>query len=165
MLTSAGFDDMATSALMDLDSALFQWNRMALKGEFPGQILAQMDTDLELGQFHALTAVTRIVFGIGRDAPEQPTIGLLAEEMNIDPSRASRVASDLIARGYLRRDAAQEDGRKSILVMTDKARDLFDQFRIRKWEKLIAMYSTWTSEEISCFARLVGKYMDGIRRS
>lgn len=161
-LAEAGHSPEAAAALIDVDTAAFQWHRMAVKGEVPGRLLAELRLDLELSQFFSLTAILRIQAGIGRIA-EPATIGLLAEEMNIDPSRASRIASDLIARGYLRREAAQEDGRKSILTLTPKADAAFTAYRDLKWRKLVQVFAGWTEDEILAFSTLFGRYTDGLR--
>jgi DNA-binding MarR family transcriptional regulator len=91
-------------------------------------------------------------------------VGLLAEELDIDPSRASRIASDLIARGYVRREAAQDDGRKSILVLTDAAWAVLGQMREQKWSKMSALFEGWSEDEILAFSRLFLRYIDGIAR-
>ena len=84
--------------------------------------------------------------------------------MNIDPSRASRVASDLIAKGLVRREAAQDDGRKSILVLTDAAVALFRSYKELKWAKVIEVYRDWNAEDIATFSRLLGRYVGDMRR-
>lgn len=142
---------------------MFLWHRMAAKGEIPGRLIAELGLDLELTHFHALTAITRIGTGMDNGLPRAATIGLLAEEMNIDPSRASRIATDLIKRGYLRREAVQDDGRKSGLVLTDTARAVFARFRDRKWDKLIDLFQGWNDEDITRFSALFGRYCDGLR--
>ncbi|WP_210530299.1 MarR family winged helix-turn-helix transcriptional regulator [Rubellimicrobium arenae] len=154
----------AAEALVQLDRALFLWHRRLLKGEIQGRLLAELGLDLELTQFHGLTAITRIQNGIGRDRGEPATIGLLAEEMNLDPSRASRIAADLIARGYVTRAAAQDDGRKSVLLLTDRAHEVLARFRELKWAKLMDIFADWSDEDVAIFSRLFGRYADGLGR-
>jgi len=163
-LMAQGKSPEAVDALLRLDSAMFLWHRMAMKGEVPGRLIAELGLDLDLTQFYCLTAINRIRAGIGRPEPQPATIGLLAEEMNIDPSRASRLAADLIAQGYLRREAVQEDGRKSVLVLTDKAVTAFTAFRDRKWEKLVQVYAGWTDAELDLFSSLFTRYCAALRR-
>ncbi len=135
-----------------------------MKGDIPSQLVAEIGSDLDLTQFRFLTAILRIEEGIGRDTQEAATIGLVAEELNVDPSRASRLAADLIARGYLRREAAQDDGRKSIVVLTDHAEDVFAKFRELKWAKFLSILSDWDEAEIGEFARLFEKYFASAER-
>ncbi|WP_281843430.1 MarR family winged helix-turn-helix transcriptional regulator [Sinisalibacter aestuarii] len=163
-LEAAGFAPAVVEALLGLDAEMFVWHRRAAKGELVGLLLSEMDLGLELSQFFALMAINRIEHGIARAQAEPATVGLLAEEMAIDPSRASRIASGLIAEGWLRRDVAQGDGRKSILVITDKARDAFSQFRDAKWDKLLTVFADWSAEDIQSFSRLFTRYSNGMAR-
>jgi DNA-binding MarR family transcriptional regulator len=161
-LVAAGRGPEAAEALITLDSAMFVWYRVVSQGQFTAPILDDVGAPLELSQFRALTAVTRIAEGIGREAPAAPTIGALAEELALDPSRASRVAADLIAAGYLRREAAQEDGRKSVLSLTDKAVAVFGAYRDNKWDRYVTVFDGWSDAEIETFAALFARFFDGM---
>lgn len=158
LLDDSGLTPLSQEALLDLEQTFFQWHRRVLKGELTGRLLAESGHPIEPGQFHALTAVARIAAGVGRDGPTAPTVGLLADEMAIDPSRASRVAADLIAQGLIRREAAQDDGRKTVLCLTDTGRAVLADMRDRKWAHFVRMFSRWSEDEIACFARLFKRY-------
>jgi DNA-binding MarR family transcriptional regulator len=160
-LRDAGFDDDAAMALMSLDADMFHHVRRVMKGDIPQSVLQELGTDLEATQFHALAALVRIRQGHGRPAQE-PTVGLLAEEMNVDPSRASRIASDLVDRGYLARAVSQADGRRSVLELTEKAGQMFQAFHRAKWQRTMRLFKGWSSKDIVTFARLFGKYRDGM---
>jgi DNA-binding MarR family transcriptional regulator len=162
LLETSGLSQASQDALLDLEQAFFQWHRKVLKGELTGRLLAESGHRIEPGQFHGLTAVARIAAGIGRDAPTDPTIGLLAEEMAIDPSRASRVAADLIAQGLVRREAAQDDGRKTVLRLTPEGRAVLVDMRDRKWQHFVRVFSGWSEDEIATFSRLFARYADEI---
>ena len=164
LLEQAGYSPETAGALLDLDSGMFQWKSALMKGEVPTQMIRELGVDLDLTQFRILTAITRIQEGIGRPEPEAATIGAVAEELNVDPSLASRLAADLIQRGYLRREAAQDDGRKSILVLTENAEQVFARFRELKWAKFLAVFADWDDAEIADFSRLFGKYLNGARQ-
>ena len=49
---------------------------------------------------------------------EEVTVGLIAERLGIDPSRASRVVAEVVDRGYARRVASQSDARRICLELT-----------------------------------------------
>jgi len=148
-LRAAGFSAEAADALMGLDLDMFHYVRRVMKNDVPQSLLDELGTGLEATQGHALAAIVRIRHGQGRAAPEEPTVGLLAEEMAVDPSRASRIASDLVDRGYLVRAVSQADGRRSVLELTDKARGM-------------RLFNDWTTDEIVTFARLFARYRDGM---
>ena len=120
-LAEAGYSEASVAALIDLDGEMFRMMRSMVKGELPAQLMSELGAGLELAQFQALTAITRIQGGIGRSEQQEATIGLVAEEMNVDPSRASRIVADLIAAGHVRRDVSQSDGRKAVLTLTETA--------------------------------------------
>lgn len=157
-LSSAGLSVQAVDALLALDAAMFQWMRAVMRGEMPAHILAELNSDLDLSQFQALTAVTRLRCGIGRPAPTEATIGLLAEEMHIDPSRASRIATDLIDRGMLRREVSQADGRRAVLALTDAATQVLAGFRELKWAKQMAFLKNWPEADILRLSDLFTRY-------
>ena len=163
-LREAGFSPDAAVALLSFDVDQFNYVRRVMKGELPLTLMRELGAGVEATQFHALTAITRIEAGIGRSVAAEATVGLLAEEMNVDPSRASRIAADLVERGYLARAASQQDGRRSILTLTDSAKALFQAFRDLKWQKTIAVFREWPEADILDFARLFARYTDDMRR-
>jgi DNA-binding MarR family transcriptional regulator len=162
-LQASGYSPAATEALMQFDATMFKMMRRMVKGELPAQLMAELGIGLEMAQFQTLTAVMRIHSGMGRDAPAEATIGLVADELKVDPSRASRVVADLIAKGYLRRDVSQSDGRKAVLHTTETARVLFDKFRRLKWQKAMQVFADWSEDDILCFSRLFSRYNTAMR--
>ena len=163
-LRAAGFSEDAAIALLSFDVEQFMYIRRVMKGELPLTLMRELGAGVEATQFHALTAITRIECGIGRDRSAEATVGLLAEEMNVDPSRASRIAADLVDRGYLARAASQIDGRRSILTLTEAAKALFEAFRDLKWQKTMALFKEWPEQDILDFARLFARYSDDMRQ-
>ena len=162
-LLEAGFSEAAAGALLAFDLDQFHYMRRVMKGDVPVLLMRELNAGLEATQFHALTAITRIQCGIGRNAAMEATVGLLAGEMNVDPSRASRIVADLVERGYLARDASQQDGRRSVLTLTEAAVQLFEAFRQRKWQKTMAGFQGWPEADIIAFARLFARYSDDMR--
>lgn len=162
-LAAAGFSDGAAVALLSLDADQFQYMRRMMKGDVPQSLMAELGAGLEVTQFHALTAILRIQTGYGRPAPQEATVGLLAEEMNLDPSRASRIAADLVDRGLVARAVSQEDGRRSVLQATEAAGVLIEAFLGAKWQRTMKLFASWSEAEIVMFSDLFGRYLDGMR--
>jgi DNA-binding MarR family transcriptional regulator len=161
-LEDEGFSDAAIEALLALDLSLFQWRRMAEKGEFKGKVLEGMSEKLEPAILQGLLSIAQITAGLGRDVAEPPTIGMVAEVMAVDPSRASRIVSELVSRGYVIRQAVQEDARKSVLVITPKARTFLRAFTLSKWRLFSQAFTGWSGEEIATFSDLFGRYVGGL---
>lgn len=162
-LTASGFSADAARALMSLDADHFHFVRRVMKGDIPNSLMAELGTGLDVTVFHTLSAIMRIQRGYGRAAPQEVTVGLLAEEMNLDPSRASRISADLVERGFVLRAVSQEDGRRSVLITTAAAHDLMQAFLKAKWARTMKLFATWTEADIVSFADLFGRYSDGMR--
>ncbi|WP_105381786.1 MarR family winged helix-turn-helix transcriptional regulator [Neorhizobium alkalisoli] len=117
------------------------------------------------------TAVARIVPGLEishldvleviRRIEGEATVGAIAEAMRIDPSRGSRLVADLVARGILRRDASQADGRRSLLVATDLGESLFAEIRAVKRSLLAHVLEGWPEDDINAFSVLFEKFVSG----
>ncbi|MBW7921234.1 MAG: MarR family transcriptional regulator [Rubellimicrobium sp.] len=158
-LARAGRSSAAIEALLAADQGLLVWRRMLIKGELVADVLAALGGAVEVAEFGALAAVGRIIHGLDRRAPGEATVGALAQEMGIDPSRASRLAGQLIAKGFLRRDVAQSDARKAILVPTAAAVALMSAFRDRKWDRYEEIFADWSDDDLVVFARLLARYL------
>ena len=163
-LTSVGFSDASADHLLAFDHAMFAWHRMALKGEIPLRLIAELGLEIELSHFSAMTAIFRIESGVGHCTAQPATVGLLAEELGVDPSRASRTAAELIDKGYLVRAADQADGRKIVLQQTELAKSTFRAIIDRKWQKMIGVFQGWTEADIAAFSTLFQRYSAEIRK-
>lgn len=158
-----GYSTDAAESLLDLDAEMFRMMRSMVKGELPAQLMAELGKGIELAQFQTLTAVLRIQSGLTDRPPAEATIGMVAVEMNVDPSRTSRIVSELIAAGLLRRAVSQADGRKSVLHLTDSASAILLAFRDLKWAKTTQAFAGWSEQDILTFSRLFLRYNESMR--
>lgn len=163
-LEGAGFSQAAAVALLSLDADHFHYVRRVMKGDIPQGLMAELGAGLDVTLFHALSAILRIQNGYGRPAPQEVTVGHLAEELALDPSRASRIAADLVERGYVARTVSQEDGRRSVLVTTEAGRSLIKAFMRAKWARTMKLFATWSEADILAFAELFGRYSEGMQQ-
>ena len=92
------------------------------------------------------------------DADREVTVGTIAERLGIDPSRASRLVSDVVDKGYIRREASQADSRRIVLVATEKGWEFGEEFRHRKGEMLARALKTWSQDELVLFDELLDRY-------
>ncbi|KRB62869.1 MarR family transcriptional regulator [Rhizobium sp. Root708] len=111
--------------------------------------------DLELSHLDVLDAVRR-----AQDSGEV-TVGTIAEMMRIDPSRASRVVSDMVGRNILRRKASQADARRIVVVMTPLGQKLLAEIKAQKMTLVSDIVADWPQEEIDVFAKLFDKFISG----
>src|ERR1700742_756817 len=79
---------------------------------------------------------------ITRLAVEGPSrLSELAEKMQADPSTVSRQVANLVNDGYVERRADPADGRASLLVVTERGRQLYaEHLRLRNehYQRLLA---------------------------
>ena len=163
-LSLLGFAPEAIEAMLDFDAEHFAYVRRIKKGDVPQALMNEIGAGLDVSQFHALSAILRIRGGYARPMPQEPTVGLLAEELCIDPSRASRIAADLVDRGLAVRAVSQEDGRRSILNPTEAGMTVMQGFMQAKWQRNARIFADWSAEDIGTFARLFSRYSEGVRR-
>ncbi|WP_417249875.1 MarR family winged helix-turn-helix transcriptional regulator [Celeribacter sp.] len=162
LLEEKGFSQESIEALLGFDLSLFQWRRISEKGEFKGKMLASLEEKIEPALLQGLLSVAQITAGVGRREPQEPTIGLVAEAMSVDPSRASRIVSGLVERGFVERRAVQEDARKSVLALTPKAYKLLGDFTAKKWQLISQVFDGWDEEEVVVFSRLFVRYVTAL---
>lgn len=154
-----GLPAEAAEALLGIDASLFALRRRHLKGEMVRTLLAELDSGLEQAEFEGLTAVARMLGGMGTPPRTDITIGDIAAELNIDPSRASRLVTALVQKDYLLRDVSQQDARKTVLRPTTKSETLFHAFMKLKWRVVLDAFSGWSLEEIETFETLLSRYI------
>lgn len=127
------------------------------------RVLARLAIDnvapgLEISHLDVLDAVRRA-------EPEgEVMVGTIADFMRIDPSRASRIVSDMVARGALRREASQADARRIIVVMTDLGKTLMLEVQAVKRGVIETILADWPEEDVAAFAILFDKFVTGFER-
>ena len=120
--------------------------RMAAKRIAPG---------LELSHMDVIDAVKRI----GREGGEV-TVGAIAEVMRIDPSRSSRLVSELIQRGMLERAASQADGRRTVVQPTDLARAYFREAEAFKHSVIEEIVGPWSPDDLAHFSKFFAEFVE-----
>jgi DNA-binding MarR family transcriptional regulator len=92
------------------------------------------------------------------DSGNEPSVGMVAEHLGVDPSRASRMVADAVRGGYVRRVASQVDGRRMCLELTGAGRKLLkttSRFRRHFFSRVMA---GWSENDCAEFARLLTKF-------
>jgi DNA-binding MarR family transcriptional regulator len=104
--------------------------------------------------------ISAIESGPGPDG--EITVGLVAERLGIDPSRASRIVADAVDKGVIRRVASQADARRIGLELTDLGRQYTEAIRHYKWTAFAEALGAWPEEDLVTFARLFQKFSRGL---
>ncbi|MFE9455901.1 MarR family winged helix-turn-helix transcriptional regulator [Streptomyces californicus] len=110
-----------------------------------------------------------LVLNIVDEGPEREgqeiTVGVVADRLAVDPSVASRMVTDCITAGYLIRAASQQDGRRTILQMTDEGHGMLAAFRLHQRAAFEFITREWPEGEPEQLARLLVKYVESVSRA
>jgi DNA-binding MarR family transcriptional regulator len=144
-------------AIEDASRSLFRLGRAF--GRLPRRDLLRTPTarDVELSAIHVVQAVEA-----GEESGREVTIGVVAAQLGIDPSTASRLVTLAVEAGYLRRRAALRDRRAIALELTEQGRDLAEGAARFQRSVFDAATTGWPDEERQAFARLFVRFADAI---
>ncbi|WP_241777717.1 MarR family transcriptional regulator [Streptomyces sp. CT34] len=93
---------------------------------------------------------------------QQVTVGLVAERLSVDPSRASRLVAAAVEAGYVRRVASQTDSRRICLELSAQGQELAELAHQVRQDYFGALTDDWTDAERDEFARLLTKFTSGL---
>lgn len=167
---SSGLSEAAAEAVAAIDAVMSKVRRSIQRRDFGRLILARIDPSLEVSHLDAIVAIAHSPVGGG--APlDEVTVGILAERLGIDPSRASRISGDLVERGYAFRVASQLDARRICLKLTARGERFLTAVRQIKWRIFAGSLAQWDENELVTFAALLERFAGwaideaGMRRS
>src|SRR3569623_251619 len=159
LFIDAGYSPTAAQAIVEIDASKQRVRRSLAKREFVADLLKEIDGgSIDLQLLDVMRAVSHWHPATPEDADREVTVGTIAERLNIDPSRASRLVSDVVDKGYIRREASQSDSRRIVLVATEKGWAIGEEFRRRKGQMLARALKTWSEEELVLFNQLLDRY-------
>lgn len=131
--------------------------RLLIGRRFIGRMaLKRMETGLELSDIDAIGVIKRI------GHQQEVTVGTIADQLRIDPSRGSRIVADLVKQGLLERAASQEDGRRSLVKVTEAGRQVLDGIEAIKRETIAEATRGWSPEDVEIFGRLYMRFTEGL---
>lgn len=145
-----GTDDLSLEAAQ----ALFRFARMF--GRPVRQVLSASDArGTELSRVLVVQAIDTL-------ESAQATVGAVAQQLDVDPSTASRLVAETVREGYAMRKPSQEDGRRSVLELTDSGRQLAEAARTYQQSVFERATRRWTPQERETFARLFVTFMQAV---
>jgi DNA-binding MarR family transcriptional regulator len=90
------------------------------------------------------------------------TVSGVAAALNVDQPRASKLVAAAVRAGLVRREADQADGRRTLLVRTERGNTLSEELhRFRRSIFAMAM-SDWTDTDRAAFARLLTRFVEAL---
>lgn len=149
----SGLSEAAADAVAAIDAVMTKVRRSIQRRDFGRLILARIDPSLEVSHLDAIIALS-----VGDTPRDEVTVGIIAERMGIDPSRASRICADLVERGYAVRVASQLDARRICLKLTARSERLVTAVRQTKWRIFAGSLAQWDEQELVTFATLLERF-------
>ncbi len=133
--------------------------RLMIGRRFIGKLaISRLSGNMELSHLDVIAMVRRLADG------QEATIGAIAEQLRVDPSRSSRIVADLVRQGLLRREVSQEDARRTIVVITPLGQALLKKVEDVKHETIQGIVADWPQEDIERFAELYDRFLNGFDR-
>ncbi|MFX0580103.1 MarR family winged helix-turn-helix transcriptional regulator [Nocardia nepalensis] len=103
-------------------------------------------------------AAFAILFRLLCDGPMRA--GALADAVHSDASTISRHIAHLVDRQLVERQADRNDGRATVLVVTELGREVAERIRRRRHENLTRVMAAWTPQDRATFAGLLQQFVD-----
>ncbi|MET3925844.1 MarR family winged helix-turn-helix transcriptional regulator [Devosia sp. 2618] len=158
LLRKAGIAEETVEAVISIDALLQNWRRRSMKRELGQRALVDLKIGLDLAQLDVLIAIDAPIGSYGEPKIGETMVATVAERLNIDPSRASRIVSDMVEQGYARRAVSQADARRTIIELTDSGRTVLEAVRAYKFLIMGDFLSSWGADELASFLPLLGKF-------
>ena len=159
MLVAMSSDDdekTGPSAFARIGAAMGRMRIMTGRRYIGRLAISRVGAGLELSHLDVLSLVRRL------GLEQEVTVGAVAEQLRIDHSRASRIVTDLVKRGVVRRAASQEDGRRTIVTLTEDGMQLLARVNGVKEEVLAKVLDDWSPEDMAAFATLYTRFIEGL---
>lgn len=157
VLEGFGVTRDVTQHALELDAILQAWRRRMQKRELGQMALTELELPLDLPKLDVMVAIWAPSNEFGSTGKEETMVATIAARLGIDPSRASRLVTELIGEGYAARAVSQQDARRTIVTLTEKGNAVVDAARTLKYLVLGSFLSDWTEEEMSTLTPLLSR--------
>lgn len=147
-----------SNAIASIGSAMARMRLMIGRRFIGNLVLSRVGGGMELSHLDVVGTVRRL------QASQEATVGAIAEELRVDPSRSSRIVADLVRQGLLKREVSQEDARRTIVVITPVGQDLLKKADEVKRDTIREIVADWPAEDVERFAELYDRFISGFDR-
>lgn len=148
----------APDTIASIGSAMARMRLMIGRRFIGNLVLSRVGGGMELSHLDVVGTVRRL------QATQEATVGAIAEELRVDPSRSSRIVADLVRQGLLKREVSQEDARRTIVVITPVGQDLLKKADEVKRDTIREIVADWPAEDVERFAELYDRFISGFDR-
>ncbi|WP_200950223.1 MarR family winged helix-turn-helix transcriptional regulator [Devosia sp. Root635] len=157
LLRKAGIEEATVDAVIRIDALMQNWRRRIMRRELGHKALKDLRIGIDLAQFDVLVAIEAPVVQFG-DSEGETMVATVAERLGIDPSRASRIVSEMVEAGYARRAVSQADARRTIIELTDAGQGIIEAVRAYKFLILGDFIGGWDKQDVERFVPLLRKF-------
>lgn len=159
-LCKAGIEPAAIGSALEIDAVLQHMRRRFRKRELGASALQDLGLadGMDMAQLDVLIAIWAPSNEFGDDPEQETMVSTIADRLGIDPSRASRLVSDAIAKGLAKRAVSQRDARRTIVQLTDDGAAIVRAVRRYKFLVMGDFLSRWSAEERDEFLRLLDRF-------
>lgn len=123
-------------------------------------MLRAISDQLGIESDYGTIAVVDVIDDPPRDGSDV-SVGLVAERLGLDASRASRLIAGAVTAGLVRRRASQEDGRRSHLTLTDLGQRVLEVEQDVRRQRVAARLDGWSAGDRRTFAELFARFVGG----
>lgn len=131
-------------------------SRRALGRRTRDAVGRELGVDVEVGPLGVVDAVEEGPDPAGRDVG----VGLVAERLALDPSRASRLVAESVAAGLVVRVASQGDGRRVRLELSPLGRRVAEVVHATRRAAFAGAMRDWPASDRRAFARLLTRFTE-----
>lgn len=158
ILDGFGVDGETSDHALELDAILQAWRRRVQKRELGEMALRELNLPLDLPKLDVMIAIWAPSNEFGATGADETMVATIASRLGIDPSRASRLVSELITEGYAARAVSQQDARRTIVTLTERGNAVVTAVRTIKFLILGSFLADWSEEEIATFTPLLKRF-------
>ncbi|GGS97056.1 hypothetical protein GCM10010156_64070 [Planobispora rosea] len=105
--------------------------------------------------------VVHAVHRLGLELAEV-TVGAVAEQLDVDPSTASRLVNEAIASGLVEREESEVDARRARLVLSAPGRRVLGAVTGYRRDYLDGLIAGWDRADREDFARLLTRFAEAV---
>jgi len=147
-----GLSPRAAEAAISIDETMGVMRRSIARRTLLQQAVTEMKLDVDLAHLMVINTICTA------RADGEVTVGLVAERMDIDPSRASRLTADVVEKGLARRVASQADARRICLELTPRAQAYQEAIHAYKALMFAEALQSWDEDDLVEMARLFARF-------
>lgn len=138
--------------------ALFRLGRLFSRIGVPASSVGSTARPIELSRILVVQAIDTVQ----RETEQEVTVGVIAQQLAVEPSTASRLVADAIKDGYITRSTSSTDSRRVQLGLSDSGRVLVQEVRRYQQDVFKQLTQSWAEFEQVEFARLFVQFSNAV---